>query len=337
MENLVKQILGQLSDFRFQAWPQNWLLKLMSFIFALFLWYFVVGEDKVDMELLVPIEIVNLPRDLTISNQYKKQLEVAISGPRGIVRGLSKQHITRAVDLSKATAGKVVIRNEPDSIPFSRGIRVMRIQPANITFQLEHLISKDLPIQAVTKGELPEGLELGAITMTPKTVRATGPENILGREQVILTEPLDLSRLHQTVSLQTALDLKPELAELIGELDVTANLNIHQQMTRINVAGIIAEINHEGERTTYHLQPPTVQVEAEIPTLLLNQTEDPTVLFKARLEAAGLKPGRHELPVTVSGDANVKIINVTPNKLRLLISEPQPAKKQRLDEEVQAN
>ena len=78
MEKLVKQILNHYTHPRKWRWPNNWGLKLLSLLFAIFLWYFVVGEDKVDIKVFIPIEIVNLPRDLVISNEYKKQLDVTI-------------------------------------------------------------------------------------------------------------------------------------------------------------------------------------------------------------------------------------------------------------------
>src|SRR5210317_294252 len=110
MEKLVRQIIDNVTSFRR---PKNWVLKLLSLSFALFLWYFVVGEDKVDMNVTLPVEIVNLPRDLIISNQFKKQLEVTISGQRSLIRGMAEQHISRSIDLSKATPGTVVLQNDP--------------------------------------------------------------------------------------------------------------------------------------------------------------------------------------------------------------------------------
>ena len=44
---------------------KNWILKLISLTLATMLWYFVVGEDQVDINIKVPIEILNLPANLT--------------------------------------------------------------------------------------------------------------------------------------------------------------------------------------------------------------------------------------------------------------------------------
>ena len=83
MEKLVHKIIEKVATIRR---PKNWVLKLVSLLFALFLWYFVVGEDKVDMNVTIPVEIVNLPRNLVISNQFKAQLDVTVSGPRGMIK-----------------------------------------------------------------------------------------------------------------------------------------------------------------------------------------------------------------------------------------------------------
>ncbi len=336
MENLVKQILGQLSDFRFRAWPKNWLLKLMSLIFAVFLWYFVVGEDKVDYTVTVPIEIVNLPRDLIVSNQYKKELEVTISGPRGLVRGISKQNISRPVDLSKAHSGKIIIRHETDDIPFSRSIKVLRIQPANTTLRLEKIITKTLPFKAITHGELAEGLELLSMRLSPSSVETTGSENILGNVFEINTNPIDLTGITAPTTKQASLNLSHELAALIGDIEVEAQITVREKYVKLDISTVLVEFNHHGKRTTYHLDPPGVNVQAEIPYFLLKKTETPSSLIVARVEADSLPPGTHELDITVTGGGGgVRVVDFTPKRLTMTISEEQTVKKRKpLVEEI---
>ena len=157
MEKLVRGALRKYRWFSSQRWATDWGFKVLSLIFALMMWYFVVGEDKVDMTVYVPIEITNLPQSLIISNQFKKQLEVTISGPRGLVRSITNQHITRSIDLSNAKPGTQVFQNKPESISFPRGITIQRIQPANITLTIDKLLEKDLPIKPMVVGVPAEG------------------------------------------------------------------------------------------------------------------------------------------------------------------------------------
>ena len=75
---MEKLAATQIKFWRNWPWPKDWVLRLISLFFAIFLWYFVVGEDKVDMTISVPLEIVNMPRDLIVSNQFPKNIEVTI-------------------------------------------------------------------------------------------------------------------------------------------------------------------------------------------------------------------------------------------------------------------
>jgi hypothetical protein len=45
----------------FSRLTRHWLLKLLSLVIGASLWYFVVGEDQVEMAVTVPIELHNLP------------------------------------------------------------------------------------------------------------------------------------------------------------------------------------------------------------------------------------------------------------------------------------
>ena len=77
---------------------KDWLLKFISLSLAVVLWYFVGGEDRVDKNVMIPIEIINLPRDLVISNQFKKEIQVSVSGPRSLILEMTSRAITRQVD-----------------------------------------------------------------------------------------------------------------------------------------------------------------------------------------------------------------------------------------------
>ncbi len=54
-----------------------------------------------DLVITVPLELQNLPADLIIANQYKKDIEVAISGPKRLIQEMRQQNISRPVNLGK--------------------------------------------------------------------------------------------------------------------------------------------------------------------------------------------------------------------------------------------
>lgn len=329
MEKLVKQILNRYTDPRKWQWPNNWGLKLLSLLFATFLWYFVVGEDKVDFTVFVPIEIVNLPRDLVITNEYKKQLDVTIRGPRVLTRGLDNQHITRSIDLSKATPGKLVFANKDDSISFPRGIKVLRIQPKNFTLLLDQLIQKELTIKPVVKGKPNAGFELVNILIEPSTISVTGPQTLLAKETVVSTVPIDVENIQSTTEKEVMLDLSEDMAELIGEPVITAKLLLIEKTTERNIKQIPIGFTHSAEGTSYRVTPSSVDVRAEIPISMINNKVDLKPLFTARIGAENLPLGRHVLNVEVTPPKQIRILEISPKSVTIKISRKKPTRKRK--------
>ncbi len=321
MEKLVQQIIDTLSSF---PRPKNWVLKLLSLLFALFLWYFVVGEDKVDMNVTIPVEIVNLPRDLIISNQFKKQLEVTVSGQRSLIRGMSSQHISRTVDLSKAAPGTVVIQNHADSISLPRGLNILRVQPPTLTLLLDRLIQQELPIKPILLGKVHTNYSLESVTVDPPTLEISGPQSILGSEQNLITSPIDIDGLDQSTVKQVSLSLKPEIADLIGEPVVAVRLNIVELKQEMEFADIPIDLDITTGRQTgviYQLLPPTINITAEIPKSMAQATNNIREFFHAKVTPETLQAGSTIQKVLVEAPPQVKILAIKPETMLLKISQ----------------
>ena len=321
MEKLVRQIIAKISSYRR---PKNWVLKLVSLFFALFLWYFVVGEDKVDMNVTLPVEIVNLPRDLIISNQFKKQIEVTISGQRSLIRGMTEQHISRSIDLSKATPGTIVIQNDPDSISLPRGLSILRVQPPTLTLLLDRLIQKELPIKPILVGKVHKDFRLDSVTVDPLTLKISGPQAILDQEENLRTLPIVINGLSESTVKQVSLALKHEISDLIGEPVVAVRLNLSALKKEMKFTDIPIDFEHDKGKQTemiYRLSPPTVSIKAEIPQGMIRKPNGLKSLFHAKIRPETLQPGSVKLKVLVEAPTQIKIISVSPDTVTLKISE----------------
>lgn len=326
MEKLVRQIVENISTF---PRPKNWVLKLLSLLFALFLWYFVVGEDKVDMNVTIPVEIVNLPRELVISNQFKKQLEVTVSGQRSLIRGMADQHISRTIDLSKAIPGTVVIQNHPDSISLPRGLSILRVQPPTVTLLLDRLVQKEFSIKPVLTGKVHPDFKLDSVTVEPATLEISGPQSILAQESVLNTSPVDINGLNQSAVKQASLALTSEIADLIGEPVVAVRLNINELINEMEFNDIQIDLDLDNGRQTdtiYQLIPPTVNVTAEVPQSQGSKPGNLKNLFKVSISPGTLKPGSSRLGVAVEPPPKVKILSVSPESVILKITETRTLK-----------
>jgi YbbR domain-containing protein len=312
----------------FKNKPENWILKVVSLCLAIMLWYFVVGEDQVDINMQVPIEIINLPKSLIISNQYKGDIDVSVRGPRSMIQDLRNRNITRPVDLSTAQPGTIVIKNDEESIPFPRGISVQRLQPTNITLQLDQLIQKTIPIEPVTEGKPAKGHELQKIYLDPDQLLISGPKAILDKEHKIKTYVINLEGLNHTTAIQVHLNLDPDLFQLLGETVVSARIEVREQMEERTVKNILVNAREADIPVT--VKPSSVTVKAAIPVNLIKDTPELSMLFRASVSIKDISEPQ-TLKVTVNGvnvpgHDPVKIIEVSPTEVvvKPVKTPPQP-------------
>jgi len=299
MENLDQQ---KKHSFRHRltgkANRKDLLFKILSLCLGTLLWYLVVGEDQVDMNIQVPIEILNLPENLVISNQFKRQLNVTVRGPRSIIQDLKNRNISRPVDLSTAEPGAIVIKNTKDSIPLPQGISVLQLQPANITLAIDRLIQKALPISPVTEGKVSPGYRLAKITLEPDKIVVTGPQTILNPSVSLKTYVINVNNLNHSITLPVHLNLPAEFIDLIGETMVVAKIEVKEKMVTKTIKNI--PINVRDSPHSVKIKPHTLSVVAEVAENLIRDTPVPSMLFRAYVNANNIEKPQ-EVVVTVNG------------------------------------
>ncbi len=304
---MMKKFLGTfLSKFKriklTEFVSEDWFLKVLSLVLAVVLWHFVGGEDRVDKNVMIPIEIINLPRDLIISNQFKKEIEVTVSGPRSLILEMTSRAITRQVDLSSASPGTMVIENDNDHIPVPRGITVQRVQPSSIILSLDKLIQKQYPISARTVGEVAPGYLLQSLKMDPDVITITGPFTILSQFDEIFTKSINLEGMKKSAQLQVPLELDPAIVELIGETSVTADVRVVLDTVTKTMEETLTEAVVDGAER--NVQPIKVKVTANIPKLLLRDKADP----KSLLTVTAMKQeGDEELVLQANPQVGVEL------------------------------
>ncbi len=247
---------------------REWFPMLISLVLAAVLWISVGGEQRVDKNVMMPVEVINLPRHLIISNQFKKEIEVVVNGPRSMILEIDKKKITRQIDLSKATPGTKVITNDVDSIPVPRGVTVLRVQPSSIILSLDKLIQKKFKIDPVTSGTPAPGYILEKLRMDPEEITITGPETVLSPYEVLRTEVINIHGLQESVQQQVPLDLEPAIVDLIGGTTVTADITIAFKMVqkelRIRVVPVFVNGTQKLSHVTVYANVPKKLVDSKI-------------------------------------------------------------------------
>ncbi len=299
-------------------WSKEWVLKIISLCLAAMLWYFVGGEDVVEKNVMVPVDVINMPADLIISNRYKKELEVTVRGPRSLIIEMGKDQRSFQIDLSMATPGTKVESIENDSIPVTRGLDVQRVQPSSIILSLDKLIKKEFQINPITSGNVTPGYILEGLRLDPDSITITGPQTILSQVEVLKTVPININGLFESVQLQIPLELDATMVDLIGETSITADISINFDTVEKTVKNVPVSVLTDG--FLQKVEPAKVEVTLKIPKMIIKKKMDFKRLFTVTAVAEN---GSDELKVQVipSGELTVplEIVSIEPEKVKLVI------------------
>ena len=321
MEKLVKQSINRI--FGSWKWPKNWVIKLVSLLLATSLWFLVAGEEKVDMTVQIPVEVINLPGHLEITNRIRTELDVTVTGPQTLIRTLNRD-VIRTIDLSSAKAGPIVIENNIDSIPMPWGVRVLRIKPAELIFNLDRLVNKKLPIQAITTGDIPKGYTLTSVMLEPSHITINGSESILKDIEGLHTKPLNINGLTKSTMTHTELDISPEIIDLIGQPAVTASIIIEEKMLHKTINNVPVHIS-KNSPVQLKTSSNSVKIHTIIPYSVTQSTKKLNSLFTASIMTRDLQPGTHKLQVQIKMPQRITVLEIQPEFITVTVPEPLPA------------
>ena len=299
---------------------KEWFPVLISLILAIVLWFNVGGEETVDTSVMLPVEVINLPRDLVISNQFKKEIEVTVNGPRSLILDINKEKVTRQIDLSTATPGTTVITNDTDSIALPGAITILRVQPSSIILSLDKVVLKQFPVNPVTAGEPAPGYILKGLRMDPEVISVTGPETVLAQYEVFRTTVININGLRESATQQIPLDLEPAIVELIGQTTITADISIGLEVVEKEFSLEFAE-PVVGEQKTVK----NVRVRASVPKLLIDQNVPiRTMLNPTVLEDWESGIGTVQIVQSEELELPVEIIRVDPAIIEIPVQQTPP-------------
>lgn len=229
---------------RTRFFNRNTTPKLVSIIFALVMWLYVMGE--VNPEMVIPLNNVSVQlmnvedlnkSGLVIIGQQDYTVNVRIAGRRNDVYKVSPQDIIVRADLRGFHKGTNSIPLEVSGPPY---ITIQDVSPKQLKITLDEIVVRQRPVNVVTTGTPVPGFEPGDAVISPKEVMVEGPENIVNA-----------------------------VAQVVGEIPVT------DQITEINERVPLIAVNAEG-KTISGVQISQRYVEVKLP--ILPTKEVPIVL-----------------------------------------------------------
>ena len=153
-------------------------IKVLSVIFAIALWYYVVGIQGptiVRNYTKVPVVPINVPNESFVVNNLG-YVAITAEGPSKIILGIKDTDFTALVNMAEKEAGDYYLVVETRS-PLSN-VAIKSVSPDKVKVQLETLSSLSLPISVVFQNVPQEFLPDNPI-VSPSSATVLGPESAL--------------------------------------------------------------------------------------------------------------------------------------------------------------
>ena len=286
---------------------------LAMVVLALLVWS--VSASK-EMTVFVGVDVGALAPGLALNDLIPVGVEVQVSGPKYLIKTLSDTNHECVLDPTGVTIGINRIELHKDHFPFPEGITISHIHPSVVTLRIEKLVKKQVPVMVSYNGKPSAGYWVADAVARPSSVVLSGPESILSSVDKVMTKPIDIQGLAESMRREISLDLSEtlsveQLPDVFHAEIFIEERTISKQFNDITVEGL-------GTSFTYSIRPPTINIEISGPMNALekmNATED----IRAYVDLKTLAPGVYVRPVAISLPLNTTLVAVTPEVFSVTI------------------
>ena len=173
----------------------DWGLKLLALAITLALWLGVTGQNK-PVTLRVNGVQANFvrPDGLEISNDVPNTIDVVLTGAKDKLDRIEPRELIANIDLTDQKPGERMIRLSLNRVnmDLQEDVKIQAVHPASLSVRLEPIVEVPVEVQVKFEGKLPEGYELGPVTVSPTKVRLRGPADRVNALKNATTETVSL-------------------------------------------------------------------------------------------------------------------------------------------------
>jgi len=266
---------------------ENFRLKAIALLLALLMW---VGVNSVESELQiisdVPVELLNLPPDLAVANQWQSTIAVRLRGSAQRLSDIRAGQIGPQFDMSDARVGENIIPLSAADLRVPLGTEVESIVPRDIYVILEERVVASVPISSVVEGEPAEGYEVTGRILEPATAWVSGPQSRVDVLGHVLTQMVDVSGRRDSFTQLVTLRLDDPFIELTSNREAELTIVIGERAINMQYDGVPVTVVNSEFRVD--INPQEIGIVISGPPSIL---EDFTVEnFVVEIDAAGLDP-----------------------------------------------
>jgi len=289
----------------------DFLLKAASLLIALLLAYGVHSSSNVSVvSLFVPIELKNAPEEKAVVKPVKRGAQVTLKGPSFLIGPVASAPPPIRVKIPENQEDRVTVSLKASDLSLPTSVEVVSIEPSQVEFVFEPLERRELKVEVPRIGQLPNGLVLEGIEVSPKNVGVRGPRGEVRQMRVAEAEAIDLSQV-------------AESTEIVANLR-SNNSSVTFSTKSVVVKVVVGKVPSQRELSQVPLE---VRTRRELGSFSVNPSEvsikfagSPEDLAKVRPESV-IPFVRIAEPLGERG-AKLKVMADVPNGIKVVAIEP---------------
>lgn len=319
---------------------RTWMAVLLSLLVSVLLWSYVVttvSQNSTEVIENIPVTFVGeetlRDRNLTITSGRDSTVTLRITGKRSIVTSLDSNNVTLSIDVSKIQAADEFTRSYSISYPNSIQASSLTVESrslSNITFTVEELVKKEVPVKVLWKGTLAEDYLLESCLPTVNSISVTGTASRVDpvSKAVIIVDDENISAGFTRDSSYTLMNEGGEETDMTGltvdtdTVGVTAKVRFTKQ---IPLAIAIAPGGGADEANVmWEISPAFITISGEeailndmnkviIETVGLSSVEDDCMINRPII----LPNGVHSESGEISADISIKLVGLSKKTIKV--------------------
>lgn len=266
--------------------------KIVSLVFAFFLWLHVTAQQGENQTFKVPLKMAGAADSLTITHDVPEHIEVTIRGSRSNLMKLRLfGRLEATVDLSKAVKGRNTIALSAASINLPEQIDPRQVtidNPKTLVLNFEEVVTRSVPVRIAYRGEIPDDVIIdGSPAIIPARVKITGAASVVGGIEALSTREIDIKGRRGEFSEEVDLMLGGMDIRVLPD-KVLVEMSIHKRAIR-TLANIPPTMLREDQSLTVEYSPRVVSLTIEGPEEIIRAitTEDVSVILDLSGKTAG--------------------------------------------------
>jgi len=266
--------------------------------------YGVKPENQNEIIVLVPVNVVNLPADLAISDLSVETVKTHIIG---IKKTVSVPVFN--LDLSDADAGELIFTITPEKITAPKGFTVIRTDPGRLKIILEKKVTKTVPVELQFSCVPAKGYTLGKSTISPSSITLSGPVSVMSNLSSVLTRPVEISGASRSFKKEVVPDLDRYMIMGNAESRFIANINITDNIIEKKISGIaVTAVN---PKKIIHITPKTADISICGPENKIGRLVEGDDI-RIEIDTSGLSGGIYIRHATVLLPVDFTLVSVKP-------------------------